>query len=116
MISIKLAKEISIAKWESELESNIGPYYKLLRQYRTDYPELFEHHSCGFCLRHGFSMSQHGTHAICKKCEITKSSAKCCLQDDSLYNLIEEVYDGIEREETIRKLIEIIKNIPEEDE
>lgn len=115
MINTKLAKEISIAKWESELDGNVGPYYTLLKQYRKDYPTLTEHHSCGFCLRHGFSYSTHENRTICNNCELANSAAKCCLNNDSLYNLIEEEYSGTERDDAIRELIDIIKSIREDE-
>lgn len=115
MISIKLAKEISIAKWEDELgikESTIK-----LKEYQNQYSTLRNHHNCGFCLRYGYSYETHSAKNICSKCEISSTPAKCCLNDDSLYNYITESDDDYENiEEAIKELIEIIKNIPEEDE
>jgi hypothetical protein len=113
MISIKKAKEISIAKWESELLNTEAE--ETLQNFKQEYPTLAMHHSCGFCLRHGFSLDQHGSRDYCEKCELANSPAKDCLHPDSLYNVIEDL-EGFEKQDAIRELLEIIKDIPEEDE
>jgi hypothetical protein len=114
MISIKLAKEISLLKWEGELNDiNNKKIIEAL------YPNAHEYFYCGFCIRHNYS-NYPSDITKCLNCEIAASPAKSCLNDDSLYNKIENL-DCYEEEidlknEAIKEMIEIIKNIPEEDE
>ena len=112
MISIKLTKEISLLKWEGELN---GVNNKKLIE--GLYPNAHEYFYCGFCIRHNYS-NYPSDITKCLNCEIALSPAKSCLNDDSLYNKIEELeFDEQDlRNEAIKEMIEIIKNIPEEDE
>jgi hypothetical protein len=112
MISIKLAKEISLLKWEGEL--NGVSYKKLIEGL---YPNAHEYFYCGFCIRRNYSNYPSDV-TKCLNCEIALSPAKSCLNSDSLYNKIEE-NDGdyiCDKRPFIKEMIEIIKNIPEEDE
>lgn len=108
MISIKLAKEISILKWEGEL--NLIPSVHL--EIEKLYPNAHAYFYCGFCIRHEYSNFISDNHK-CLNCEIGLSSAKYCLNDDSLYNKIVKAECGTEYPELVKELIEIIKNIPE---
>ena len=113
MISIKLAKEISLIKWEAELNST--DYVYLLKEKFPDlYDEIRLHFSCGFCLRHDYKHYDKENELKCNNCEFGKIAGKCN-EDNSLYNRIDDSYDE-EYEELIKELIEIIKSIPEEDE
>ncbi len=109
MISIKLAKEISLLKWEGEL-NDINNNNKI----KDLYPEAHNYYYCGFCIRHNYS-NYPEDRDNCLNCEIAKSKAKNCLDDGSLYNLIEDSKEDL-RTELIKEMIEIIKNIPEDDE
>lgn len=121
MISIKEAKEISITKWERNLyDFNSHEFCEAdekLKNFHKKYNTLRNYFSCGFCFRYGMNFET--THKIecCKKCELGKTEAKICLYANSLYSFIEESEeDGIKIKVAIKQLIEIIKNIPEEDE
>ena len=112
MISVKLAKEISLLKWEGEL-NDINNNDKILKLA----PNAHNYFYCGFCIRHNYS-DYPDDKDNCLNCEITLSSAKCCLNDDSLYDKIVELdcFDISLKIEAIKQFIGIIKNIPEEDE
>ena len=112
MISIKLAKEISLLKWEGELNNCSKTHKEIIESL---YPSSHAYFYCGFCIRRGYS-NYLSDNNKCLNCEITLSSAKCCLNDDSLYNKIEELdcFDKIDlKNKAIKEMIEIIKNIPE---
>lgn len=110
MISIKLAKEISLLKWEGELNevNNNNKIEKL-------YPKASDYFYCGFCIRHNYQLFPRDVDK-CLNCEIALSPAKNCLEEDSLYNKIDEANFNTEYPELVKEMIEIIKNIPEEDE
>jgi len=119
MISIKLAKEISLVKWRLQLEDScileVSENKARLLKFRDEYPTLYNHHNCGFCLRHGYSIDDRNPNN-CINCEISRSEAKCCLEDNSLYSQIEEkCFSDEERKQAIKQLIAIIENIPEND-
>ena len=122
MISIKLAKEISLLKWEGEL-NNCGYTHELNKKFPDLYYEIRNHFSCGFCVRHDYKDFSHDNKR-CLNCEIANSKAECCLNENSLYSRIKKCGDScdtIEEEENnqelqrelIKEMIEIIKNIPE---
>lgn len=114
-ISIKLAKEISLVKWEAEL-NNCSYLYELKEKFPDLYNEIKDHFDCGFCLRHGYNHYDKENISKCNNCEFGKIAGKCT-EDDSLYNRIgDSEEESEESEELIKELIEIIKNIPEEDE
>ena len=109
MISIKLAKEISLLKWDGELNGiNNNDKIKKL------YPNANNYYYCGFCIRHNYSNYPDDINK-CLNCEIAKSEAKNCLHDNSLYNSIKDSYQDL-KVKSIKKLIVIIKNIPEANE
>lgn len=119
MISIKEAKEISIAKWTRELDDNSEDYFTAsdkMKYFSKKYPDLITHHSCGFCLRHGFNWNAHGTDKCCQNCELASTEAKACILDGSLYSFIEESEENnFQIELAIKQLIQIIKDIPDEE-
>ena len=112
MISIKLAKKISLLKWEGELNDISNK-----KTIEALYPDAHEHFYCGFCIRHNYSNYPIDINK-CLNCEIALSPAKSCLNEDSLYNKIEESeFDDQDlRNDSIKEMIEIIKNISEENE
>lgn len=113
MISIKLAKEISLIKWNAEL--NDGDYlYELKEKFPDLYDEIKIHFSCGFCLRHDYVHYDKENEIKCNNCEFGKIAGKCT-EENSLYDKI-DFSDEEESKKLIEELIEIIKNIPEEDE
>lgn len=103
---------------EKELSTNVSEIYELSEQIENLHPEALCYFECGFCIRHGYTGSFE--YVKCENCEITKSPAGCCLDDDSLYDKIINCDDNpipeITKEELIEQFIEIIKNIPEENE
>lgn len=120
IISIKEAKEISIAKWERKLfdfnELMYDEYNKKLTEFHNKYPSLRNHFSCGFCYRHGVNFET--THKLnnCKNCELGKTEAKICIEDGSLYDFIEESGEDEDTiKDAIEQLIRIIKEIPDEE-
>ena len=113
-ISIKLAKEISLKKWNAELEGT--PYESSLKE---EYPELdlFDYFYCGFCYRHRYSYRS--DIELCENCELSKTDALGCTEVKSLYNRIvdyDEDNETVNRRTLIKELIEIIENIPEDEE
>ena len=114
MISIKLAKEISLIKWNAEL-NDCGYLYELKENFPDLYNEIRNHFGCGFCLRHGYSHYDKENEIKCNNCEFGKIAGKCT-EEDSLYDKIDNSIEEEESKKLIKELIEIIKNIPEEDE
>lgn len=111
MISIKLAKEISLLKWEGELD-NVCNNNKI----KDLYPDAYNHYHCGFCIRHNYRIFPDDKDK-CLNCEIALSPAKNCLESDSLYSRLEKSsYCGEYSSVLVKEMIEIIKNIPEDDE
>jgi hypothetical protein len=109
MISVKLAKKISLLKWEGELDGAVN-YSEINKLY----PAAAKHFNCGFCIRHGFSDYPKDEYK-CLNCELAPTSAGICLNHDSLYNKIEKSF-GSDSDDLIKELIEVIKSIPDEDE
>jgi len=109
MISIKEAKEISLIKWNGEL--NETEYFSIISKLN---PKAKNHFYCGFCLRHGYGYSCN--QEACIACGIGQSEAVCCSESHSLYDQIEN--EGMyfdEKQELIRQFIQIIENIPDEE-
>jgi hypothetical protein len=109
-INIKLAKEISLLKWYGELhdKSNNLEIVDL-------YPDARCHFYCGFCIRHDYNYNDHNSD-VCKNCEIGLSQAGICVNNNSLYDkIIEEEEDYEYKIELIKEFIEIINNIPEDE-
>jgi hypothetical protein len=119
-ISLALAKEISIKKWEGILENLYnGEFYepfKFLNNYPDDLKEeLREHHRCGFCLRHNYCNFQTGTDK-CYECEFGALAGNCP-EDGSLYDQYQQCEDDSDLEgaiEVVEEMLEIMKSIEDE--
>ena len=90
-----------------------------LSEFKEIYPQLIDYHNCGFCLKNNFTWNSPNRDEICNNCEIGKSPAKPCIDEESLYDTIMELDyeddDYINKKyDLISDLIEIIKNIPDE--
>lgn len=112
MISIKLAKEISLIKWNTEL-NDYSYFHELKEKFSDLYDEIRNHFSCGFCLRHDYSHYDKENEIKCNNCEFGKIAGKCT-EKDSLYDKIENSIEE-ESKKLIEELIEIIKNISEDE-
>lgn len=119
-ISIKLAKEISIKKWEEILNGfdTNNPFTEYSVKFLKEYPEelsnnLRAHYNCGFCYRHGYSCnSWMRADEICEDCEFGKV-AGICPNDISLYSDYhaakddyEDNLDDIDSDEIVKEIIE----------
>lgn len=133
-INIKLAKEISIKKWEEILNgfNTNNPFTEDSKEFLDEYPEelsdkLRKHYYCGFCYRHGYSYGSYMTSdEICKDCEFGEV-AGICPDDISLYSdysaakrdykdsdCIDDSDEIIERGiNVVMEIIETIKQIDE---
>ena len=122
-ISIKLAKEISLKKWEEILDNfHKGYPFCTDSEFLNDYPydlvrKLSNHFSCGFCYRHNYSGPSQSDY--CKECEFGKI-AGMCTDDNSLYdkyceseNIILEKDSNKEGISIVEQIIEAIKQIDE---
>lgn len=118
-ISLALAKEISIKKWEGVLENlNNGEFYESSK-FLNDYPdlkmELYRHHKCGFCLRHDYCDFQTDTDK-CYECEFG-ALAGLCPEDESLYDQYQQYENDSDLKgaiEVVEEMLEIMENIEDE--
>lgn len=118
-ISLALAKEISIKKWKELLENlNNGNFYESYR-FLNDYPDLrktlYEHHKCGFCLRHDYCNFQTDTDK-CYECEFGALAGNCP-EDGSLYDQYQQCENDSDLEgaiEVVEEMLETMKSIEDE--
>lgn len=118
-ISLALAKEISIKKWEEVLKNlhdgNFYEAFKFLNNYPNLERSLHEHHKCGFCLRHDYCNFQTDS----RKCYVCEFGALAgnCPEDGSLYDQYQQCEDDSDLEgaiEVVEEMLEIMKSIEDE--